>query len=143
MDILFALKGEDSYGAGFWSPASSVVLPQPPYFSGGQRRVLLLGYPPMGPYFWGEDSGRFRHIEVERVTKDLSLVGMGSLCFIEALDVGGDGVFSYGLSFEERHPWVTPQGTTGTMAAAIPAVRAERRYSSIIFAEGSRGANLR
>jgi hypothetical protein len=49
-DILLALtelrlKGEDSYGAGFWSGLFGGFLPQPPYFSGGQRRGFTLGLP--------------------------------------------------------------------------------------------------
>ena len=44
-DILLALKGEDSYGAGFWSSLFGGFLPQPPYFSGGQRRGFTFGLP--------------------------------------------------------------------------------------------------
>jgi hypothetical protein len=44
-DILFALKGEDSYGGGFWSGLFGGFLPQPPYFSGGQRRGFTFGLP--------------------------------------------------------------------------------------------------
>ena len=42
-DILLSLKGEDSYGAGCWSGLFGGFLPQPPYFSGGQRRGLTFG----------------------------------------------------------------------------------------------------
>jgi hypothetical protein len=50
IDILLALtelrlKGEDSFGAGFWSGFFGGFLPQPPYFSGGQRRGFTLGLP--------------------------------------------------------------------------------------------------
>jgi hypothetical protein len=47
-DILLALKalkGEDSYGAGFWSGLFGGFLPQPPYFGGGQRRGFTFGLP--------------------------------------------------------------------------------------------------
>jgi hypothetical protein len=44
-DILLALKGQDSYGAGFWSGLFGAFLPQPPHFSGGQRRVFTFGLP--------------------------------------------------------------------------------------------------
>src|SRR6266481_7451008 len=43
IDILLSLKGEDSYGAGCWSGLFGGFLPQPPYFSGGQRRGLTFG----------------------------------------------------------------------------------------------------
>jgi hypothetical protein len=50
LDILLALtelrlKGKDSYGAGFWSGLFGGFLPQPPYFSGGQRRGFTFGLP--------------------------------------------------------------------------------------------------
>jgi len=43
IDILLSLKGEDSYGAGCWSGLFGGFLPQPPYFSGGQRRGFTFG----------------------------------------------------------------------------------------------------
>src|SRR6202035_2983942 len=43
VDILLSLKGEDSYGAGCWSGLFGGFLPQPPYFSGGQRRGFTFG----------------------------------------------------------------------------------------------------
>jgi hypothetical protein len=50
VDILLALtelrlKGEDSYGAGFWSGLFGGFVPQPPYFGGGQRRGFTFGLP--------------------------------------------------------------------------------------------------
>jgi hypothetical protein len=45
IDILLALKCEDSYGAGFWSGLFGGFLPQPPYLSGGQRRGFTFGLP--------------------------------------------------------------------------------------------------
>ena len=38
LDILRAASGEDSYGASFWRGPFGGFLPQPPYFSGDQRR---------------------------------------------------------------------------------------------------------
>src|ERR1700681_4643013 len=38
IDILLSLNGEDSYRLRCWSDAFGGFLPQPPYFSGGQRR---------------------------------------------------------------------------------------------------------
>src|SRR5216684_2395574 len=42
-DILPAASGEDSYGARFKSGLFGGFLPQPPYFSGGQRRGFTFG----------------------------------------------------------------------------------------------------
>jgi hypothetical protein len=44
LDILRAASGEDSYGASFWRGLFGGFLPQPPYFSGGQRRGLTFGH---------------------------------------------------------------------------------------------------
>jgi methyltransferase (TIGR00027 family) len=39
-----AANGEDSYGVGCWSDLFGGFLPQPPYFSGGQRRGFTFGH---------------------------------------------------------------------------------------------------
>jgi hypothetical protein len=59
LDILLALKGpsrgEDSYRTGFFGPVSSVGSSQPkPASEQDNDEALLLGRPPMGP-FWDEE----------------------------------------------------------------------------------------
>jgi len=43
VDVLPAASGEDSYGVGYRFDLFGGFLPQPPYFSGGQRRGFTFG----------------------------------------------------------------------------------------------------
>jgi hypothetical protein len=55
-DILLALKGQDSYAAGFWSGLFGGSSHHRPYFSGGQRRGFTIGLPAHRSFFWGRGS---------------------------------------------------------------------------------------
>jgi|HubBroStandDraft_3_1064219.scaffolds.fasta_scaffold1571072_1 hypothetical protein len=58
LDSLLALKGpsrgEDSYRTGFWSGLFGGFLPTQPASEQDNDEALLLGRPPMGP-FWDEE----------------------------------------------------------------------------------------
>jgi len=54
-DILLALKGKDSYGAGFWSGLFGGSSHNRPTSAEDNEEALLLGCPPLGP-FWGRAS---------------------------------------------------------------------------------------
>jgi hypothetical protein len=49
-DILLALKGEDSYGARFWSGLFGGFLHNRPTSAEDNEEALLLGCPPIGPF---------------------------------------------------------------------------------------------
>src|SRR5467141_153373 len=79
IDILLSLKGEDSYGAGCWSGLFGGFLPQPPYFSGGQRRGLTFGLSTHRSF--GRDDDRTN----QRERKQLAKLGLHSATFLDGL----------------------------------------------------------
>src|SRR6266403_4577475 len=85
VDILLSLKGEDSYGAGCWSGLFGGFLPQPPYFSGGQRRGLTFGLSTHKSFGREDDRTNQREKKAARVT---FLDGLTRQPYIPGLNAG-------------------------------------------------------
>src|ERR1700675_4373685 len=95
VDILLSLKGEDSYGAGCWSGLFGGFLPQPPYFSGGQRRGFTFGLSARRSFGREED-------RTNRRKKKAALYPIPSLN-AEALRLGRVNFFYCGVARRDRN----------------------------------------
>ena len=100
-DILLSLKGEDSYGAGCWSGFFGGFLPQPPYFSGGQRRGLTFGLSTHRSFGREDDRTNQREKKAARVT---FLDGLTRQPYIPGLNAGLYGPKRGKLEHHDRRP---------------------------------------